>query len=390
MKLSLLIKIVLTYKNVVKIIFFSFFLMVQIVGAAEQQTLDPQFKDVTVNIEKLGSNPWVVEWGGYTVSIIKRTSAEIKALEEADTSLLGAPSTKYWHSLLERTFDSHPQLPNLLELDQRQLEESPYRSHRKEILVVMPMSLYTGCILAYSPVNEPNKPLQNWKGGFFDPCSNEAYDFAGRILKNDRRQKFWNILIPPHQYLDQNTLLIGLGNPPRQISSTRYEPKIDYESMKPVPRLVEAAKRGKINIVKQLLDDGLSVNSYIGPGVTPLLEASAKGHNNIVELLIERGASANQANNSGFTSLHAAIAGHSLETVNLLASHGADVNRICFNPDCNGTLSTLLFIGHGKKKRLLLLLLHYSNRVQIPLFHIKGRMHLTGHERTVITKYLQF
>jgi ubiquinol-cytochrome c reductase iron-sulfur subunit len=318
------------------------FFRIEAIGATEQPTLDPIFKDVTVNIKKLTdnespSNRWIVKWGRYAVWIIKRTPTEIKALEKADTSLLGAPGTKYWQSQLERAFDSHPQLPNLLELDQRQLEESPYRSYRKEILVMMPMSPYTGCLLTYLPMDTLHKPSPDWKGGFLDTCSNETYDLAGRIFKNSRRQQFWNLFIPPHQYLDEDTLLIGLGEPPRQISSTNYAPKIDYESMKPIPRLVEAAKRGRIDIVKQLLDDGLNVESYIGPGVTPLLESSTKGHNDIVQLLIEHGASPNRTNNYGFTPLHGAIAGYHLETVNLLASHGADVNRICPTLDCNGT-----------------------------------------------------
>lgn len=212
-------------------------LRIEKIGATEPQKLDPIFKNVTVNIKKLQlgeslSNHWVVVWGRYVVWIIKRMPAEIKALEETNTSFLGAPDRKFWRSQLERAFESHPQLPNLLELDQHQLEESPYRSYRKEILVMMPSSPYTGCMLAYLPMNTLRKPLPNWKGGFIDPCSNDMYDLAGRIFKNSRRPKFWNIFIPPHQYLDQNTLLIGLGNPPRQISSTSYAPKIDYESMK--------------------------------------------------------------------------------------------------------------------------------------------------------------
>lgn len=324
------------------ITFLLVFFRIEAISATEQQILDPIFKDVTVNIKKLTddeslSNRWTVAWGKYTVWIIKRTSVEIKALEEVESSLLGAPSTKYWQSQLERAFDTHPQLPNLLELDQRQLEESPYRSYRKEILVMMPMSPYTGCLLTYLPMDTLDKPSPDWAGGFLDPCSNETYDLAGRIFKNPRRQQFWNIFIPPHQYLDEDTLLIGLGDPPRQISSTNYAPKIDYESMKPVPRLVEAAKRGRIDIVKQLLDNGLNVESHIGPGVTPFLEASAKGHNKIINLLIEHGASPNRTNDFGFTPLHAAIAGYRLETVNLLASHGADVNRICPTLDCKGT-----------------------------------------------------
>jgi len=137
----------------------------------------------------------------------------MRALEKTKASFLGAPQGEYWRSQFEKAFDIHPQLPNLLELDQLTLEHSPYRSLREDIFVVMHQSPYTGCLLTH----RPNTRYKGWSG-FDEPCSGDAYDLAGRIFKNFIRKKFLNLYIPPHKYIDENTLLIGLGNPPRKVS----------------------------------------------------------------------------------------------------------------------------------------------------------------------------
>ena len=52
----------------------------------------------------------------------------------------------------------------------------------------------------------PSVPA-DWKGGFFCPCHGSTFDFAGRVFNNKPAPT--NLLVPPHKYLADNTLLIG-------------------------------------------------------------------------------------------------------------------------------------------------------------------------------------
>jgi len=46
-----------------------------------------------------------------------------------------------------------------------------------------------------------------WPGGFVCPCHGSKFDLSGRVFKGSPAPK--NLLIPPHQYLTDTTLLIG-------------------------------------------------------------------------------------------------------------------------------------------------------------------------------------
>ena len=54
--------------------------------------------------------------------------------------------------------------------------------------------------------SNPSVPA-DWKGGFFCPCHGSTFDFAGRVFKNKPAPT--NLLVPPHHYLTETTLLIG-------------------------------------------------------------------------------------------------------------------------------------------------------------------------------------
>lgn len=90
-----------------------------------------------------------------------------------------------------------------------------------------------------------------------------------------------------------------------------------------------AAKRGDIEQVRQLISQGVSVNTKSG-GKTPLYWASKKNHLGLAKLLLSNGAEINTSvkigNNPGITALHAATTKGHGEMVKLLISHGADVN----------------------------------------------------------------
>ena len=104
-------------------------------------------------------------------------------------------------------------------------------------------------------------------------------------------------------------LVVGCGPP--------SNPKADRA-------LLDAAKKGNIEAVKQAIDDGADLNTKGRYGATPLQDAAFRGHQEIVELLIVEGANVKSEN--GVTPLHtAALNGHK-EVVELLIAAGADVN----------------------------------------------------------------
>src|SRR5258708_6917489 len=57
--------------------------------------------------------------------------------------------------------------------------------------------------------------------------------------------------------------------------------------------LAEAARKGDAAIVKQLLDDGVDVNTKYRYGATALSYACDRGHFDVVKLLVDRGADVN-------------------------------------------------------------------------------------------------
>ena len=86
--------------------------------------------------------------------------------------------------------------------------------------------------------------------------------------------------------------------------------------------LIDAAKNGDIEAVKQHLAAGADVNAKTGDGTTPLHYAAAKGSKEIAELLIAKGADVNAKMDNGDTPLDQAITNHRTEVADLLRKHG--------------------------------------------------------------------
>ncbi|KAK6263475.1 hypothetical protein QUC31_009291 [Theobroma cacao] len=102
------------------------------------------------------------------------------------------------------------------------------------------------------------------------------------------------------------------------------------------------ARKGDLNQVKQLLNEGMDVNvAAWGPkskGVTPLHLAAEGGHLEVMDELLERGANidARTKGACGWTPLHTAAKERKKEAVKFLIDNGAflpdDINDSRFNP----------------------------------------------------------
>ena len=93
--------------------------------------------------------------------------------------------------------------------------------------------------------------------------------------------------------------------------------------------LQEAARRGQLERVRELLDRGVDQNTHPGMPheLSPLMTAANHGHLAVVQLLVERGANIHFMDGDGFTALTIAAGEGHWEIAKVLAESGADVSH---------------------------------------------------------------
>jgi ubiquinol-cytochrome c reductase iron-sulfur subunit len=127
-----------------------------------------------------------VEWRGQPVWVMRRTPDMLASLDGMQ-DLVDPASEK----------DQQPAYAT-----------NTHRSIKPELFVTVGICTHLGC----SPVtlnrgtSNPSVPA-DWQGGFFCPCHGSTFDFAGRVFKNKPAPT--NLVVPPHKYLADGTLLIG-------------------------------------------------------------------------------------------------------------------------------------------------------------------------------------
>ena len=114
------------------------------------------------------------------------------------------------------------------------------------------------------------------------------------------------------------------AKPLSKASQGKYNPDYASPTAKKWPRLIEALESGDVNVVKQLIEEGINVN-VSRDGVTPLMVAASRGKTEIAEVLIQAGVNVNARRDDGWTALHKA-AFDQTETgiVDLLLQSGID------------------------------------------------------------------
>jgi len=129
-----------------------------------------------------------VEWRGKPVWIVNRTKEMLDLLAKHDDQLSDPKSEQ-------------PQQPDYC--------KNATRSIKPEYLVAVGICTHLGC--------SPSEKLKlgsesglgaDWPGGFFCPCHGSRFDLAARVYKNVPAPI--NLEIPPHQYLSDAKLLIGV------------------------------------------------------------------------------------------------------------------------------------------------------------------------------------
>ena len=144
---------------------------------------------VEVDISKLGPGEMLtVEWRGKPVWIINRTDEQQASLKKTDTEVSDPKSEKEM---------------------QPKYCQNETRSIKPNLFVAVGICTHLGC----SPTEKFKTGAESglgadWPGGFICPCHGSTFDIAGRVYKSKPAPD--NLEVPPHVYLSETTILIGV------------------------------------------------------------------------------------------------------------------------------------------------------------------------------------
>lgn len=128
----------------------------------------------------------LVEWRGKVVWVLNRTPEMLATLKKLDSQVADPKSEKN---------------------QQPQYAQNETRSIKPAILVVEGVCTHLGCSPVYRKDIAPADLGADWLGGFFCPCHGSKFDLAGRVYKSVPAPT--NLVVPPHVYLSDTSLLIG-------------------------------------------------------------------------------------------------------------------------------------------------------------------------------------
>lgn len=144
---------------------------------------------VEVNISKLEPGQLIrVEWRGKPVWVVRRTESVLKELASLDGQLRD---------------------PNSDEEQQPDYAKNASRAIKDEFFIAVGICTHLGCSPTYLP-DSFGEQVNGVTAGFFCPCHGSKFDMAGRVFSGVPAPL--NLVIPPHQYLDDNTVLIGVDS----------------------------------------------------------------------------------------------------------------------------------------------------------------------------------
>lgn len=143
---------------------------------------------VEIDVSKLEPGAMTkIEWRGKAIFVVHRTEEMLDSLSE-DENLLRDPGSE--------------------ESEQPDYAENEYRSIRPDILVLEGVCTHLGCAPTARFEVGPADLGADWPGGFFCPCHGSKFDLAGRVFAGVPAPT--NLKVPPHRYLDDSTILIGV------------------------------------------------------------------------------------------------------------------------------------------------------------------------------------
>ncbi len=143
---------------------------------------------VKVDISKLEvGQQMVVEWRGQPVWVVNRTPETLANLEKISSKLSD---------------------PDSLKEQQPAYAQNEHRSIKPEISILLGICTHLGCSPTYRPEIAPEDLGAEWVGGYFCPCHGSKFDLAGRVYSGVPAPI--NLSIPPHQYISDTVIEIGV------------------------------------------------------------------------------------------------------------------------------------------------------------------------------------
>ncbi len=143
---------------------------------------------VEADISKLAEGQMMtIEWRGKPVWVVRRTAAAIELLKNTSMALSD---------------------PDSLEEQQPAYAQNAVRSIKEEYLVLIGLCTHLGCSPGYRPDVAAADLGADWEGGFFCACHGSKFDLAGRVLAGVPAPT--NLEVPPHSYVDDSNLIIGV------------------------------------------------------------------------------------------------------------------------------------------------------------------------------------
>lgn len=142
---------------------------------------------VTIDVSKAEAGQRItVAWRGKPVWVVRRTPEMVASLSQV-ASELRDPESK--------------------EAQQPEYATNETRSIKPDLLVMVGSCTHLGCSPTFRPDHPAPEIHSNWHGGFFCPCHGSMFDLAGRVYKGVPAPT--NLVVPPHRYEGDNTIVIG-------------------------------------------------------------------------------------------------------------------------------------------------------------------------------------
>lgn len=128
----------------------------------------------------------IVEWRGKPVWVVRRTKEMLDSLKAVASRLTDAKSEV-------------PQQPEYAKNETRAL--------KPEFMVMEGVCTHLGCSPQMKTAEAKAEMGADWVGGFYCACHGSKFDYAGRVFKGAPAPT--NLVVPPHAYLSDMTILIG-------------------------------------------------------------------------------------------------------------------------------------------------------------------------------------
>jgi ubiquinol-cytochrome c reductase iron-sulfur subunit len=143
--------------------------------------------DVQIDISKVEPGQLIrVIWRSQPVWVVRRTPELLASLEKHEDQL--------------KDPDSETE-------QQPAFAQNRYRSMKEEYLILVGICTHLGCSPQHLKDGAFAQYAEGVAEGFFCPCHGSKFDMAGRVFENVPAGL--NLVVPPYQFIDDNTVLIG-------------------------------------------------------------------------------------------------------------------------------------------------------------------------------------